>query len=183
LTRDIARRFNDQFCKRKRRVFRDPNAMIVKEGARVMSLQDGTNKMSKSAENDNSRINLLDSPDVIARKIKKCKTDQFSGLVWDDPDRPECTNLLNIYQAVSGKSREDILGEVQDMSWGQFKPLLADAVVEHIAPIQLKYNEYMADQGYLDKILLDGQRGAEEVADVTLSWAKEAMGFHIPGGR
>jgi tryptophanyl-tRNA synthetase len=180
LTRDIARRFNDQFCKRKRRVFRDPNAMIVKEGARVMSLQDGTNKMSKSAENDNSRINLLDKPDVIARKIKKCKTDQFEGLEWDNPERPECTNLLNIYQAVSGKSRDDILSEVQGLSWGQFKPMLADAVVEHITPIQTKYNEYMADEAYLDSVLLDGQRGAEEVADQTLLWAKEAMGFHIP---
>lgn len=180
LTRDIARRFNDQFCKRKRRVFRDPNAMIVKEGARVMSLQDGTNKMSKSAENDNSRINLLDKPDIIARKIKKCKTDQFEGLEWDNPERPECTNLLNIYQAVSGKSREDILSEVQDMSWGQFKPVLADAVVEHITPIQTKYNEYMADEAYLDSVLLDGRRGAEEVADATLLWAKQAMGFHIP---
>ena len=180
LTRDIARRFNDQFCKRKRRVFRDPNAMIVKEGARVMSLQDGTNKMSKSAENDNSRINLLDKPDVIARKIKKCKTDQFEGLEWDNPERPECTNLLNIYQAVSGKSRDDILSEVQGLSWGQFKPMLADAVVEHITPIQTKYNEYMADEAYLDNVLLDGQRGAEEVADQTLLWAKEAMGFHIP---
>ncbi len=183
LTRDIARRFNDQFCKRKRRVFRDPNAMIVKEGARVMSLQDGSNKMSKSAENDNSRINLLDKPDVIARKIKKCKTDEFSGLEWDNPDRPECSNLLNIYQAVSGKSRESILTEVQDMSWGQFKPVLADAVVEHISPIQTKYNELMADEAYLDKILLDGQRGAEEVADETLAWAKEAMGFHIPSAK
>lgn len=183
LTRDIARRFNDQFCKRKRRVFRDPNAMIVKEGARVMSLQDGSNKMSKSAENDNSRINLLDKPDVIARKIKKCKTDEFSGLEWDNPDRPECSNLLNIYQAVSGKSRESILSEVQDMSWGQFKPVLADAVVEHISPIQTKYNELMADEAYLDKILLDGQRGAEEVADQTLAWAKQAMGFHIPSAK
>ena len=145
-----------------------------------MSLQDGTNKMSKSAENDNSRINLLDKPDIIARKIKKCKTDQFEGLEWDNPERPECTNLLNIYQAVSGKSREDILSEVQDMSWGQFKPVLADAVVEHITPIQTKYNEYMADEAYLDSVLLDGRRGAEEVADATLLWAKQAMGFHIP---
>ena len=183
LTRDISRRFNDQFCKRKRRVFRDPNAMIVKEGARVMSLQDGTNKMSKSAENDNSRINLLDPPEVIARKIKKCKTDQMTGLEWDNPERPECTNLLNIYKEVSGKSREDILTEVQDMSWGQFKPVLSDAVVEHITPIQTRYNELMTDEGFLDGVLLEGQRGAEEVAEQTLQWAKDAMGFHTPASR
>ena len=180
LTRDISRRFNDQFCKRKRRVFRDPNAMIVKEGARVMSLQDGTSKMSKSAENDNSRINLLDPPDVISRKIKKCKTDEYQGLEWDHPDRPECTNLLNIYKEVSGKSRDDILDEVQGLSWGQFKPLLADAVVEHVSPIQQRYHEYMQDEAYLEAVLKDGAEGAEAVADQTLLWAKEAMGFHIP---
>jgi tryptophanyl-tRNA synthetase len=180
LTRDISRRFNDQFCKRKRRVFRDPNAMIVKEGARVMSLQDGTSKMSKSAENDNSRINLLDPPDVISRKIKKCKTDEYQGLEWDHPDRPECTNLLNIYKEVSGKSRDDILDEVQDLSWGQFKPLLADAVVEHVSPIQQRYHEYMQDEAYLEAVLKEGAEGAEVVADQTLLWAKEAMGFHIP---
>ena len=92
--------------------------MIVKEGARVMSLQDGSSKMSKSAENDNSRINLLDSPEVILKKIKRCKTDQFTGLEWDNPDRPECTNLLNIYQSVSpGKTKDEILNEVGTMNW------------------------------------------------------------------
>lgn len=179
LTRDIARRFNDQFCKRKRRVFRDPNALIVKEGARVMSLQDGTSKMSKSADNDNSRINLLDTPDIIARKIKKCKTDQFAGLEWDNPERPECTNLLNIYKAVSNKSKEVILSEVQDMTWGQFKPVLTDAVVEHITPIQTKYNKLMEDEAYLDQVLLQGSDAADTVAEQTLIWAKESMGFHI----
>jgi len=112
LTRDICRRFNDQYCKKRRNTFREPEALIVKEGARVMSLQDGTSKMSKSAENDNSRINLLDPPDVISKKIKKCKTDLFTGLEWDNPERPECTNLLNMYQAVTGRTREDILAEV-----------------------------------------------------------------------
>ena len=183
LTRDICRRFNDQFCKRKRNTFREPTALIVKEGARVMSLQDGTSKMSKSAENDNSRINLLDPPDLIARKIKKCKTDLFEGLEWDNPDRPECTNLLNMYQAVTSKSREDILAEVGSMSWGQFKPVLADAVVAHIAPIQTRYNEVMADQAYLDRVLRDGQEAAEVVAEQTLLWAKDAMGFSLPAKR
>ena len=78
--------------------------------------------MPKSAENDNSRINLLDPPNVITKKIKKCKTDNgFEGLEWDNPERPECTNLLTIYQAVSGKSKEEIGEEVKDMNWGTFK--------------------------------------------------------------
>lgn len=180
LTRDICRRFNDQFCKKIRPTFREPTALIVKEGARIMSLQDGTSKMSKSAENDNSRINLLDSPDVISKKIKRCKTDALVGIEWDNPDRPECTNLLNIYQSVSGKSREDILNEVSSMSWGQFKPLLADATVAHIEPIQKKFKEVMADEKYLNKVLKDGKDSADEVAEQTLKWTKEAMGFHLP---
>merc|ERR1711939_792380 len=129
LTRDIARRFHDLYCKRKKRVFREPKALIVKEGARVMSLTDGRAKMSKSAELDNSRINLNDDPATIARKIKKCKSDEFTGLEWDNPERPEATNLLNIYQAVTGMERDAILAEVGDLSWGGFKPRLADAVV------------------------------------------------------
>lgn len=177
LTRDIARRFNDQFCKKRRRTFREPQALLVKEGARVMSLQDGTSKMSKSAENENSRIALTDSPDVIVKKIKKCKSDAFTGIEWDNPERPEATNLLNIYQAVTGLERDVIMNEVQDMNWGTFKPLLADAVVEHLRPIQERYNHVMDDPAYLYEVLRDGQEAADEVAEQTLSWAKDAMGF------
>ena len=179
LTRDICRRFNDQFCKRKKNVFLEPSALIVKEGARVMSLLEGTNKMSKSAENDNSRINLLDPPDVIAKKIKRCKTDLYTGLEFDNLDRPECINLLNIYKSVTGKSRDEISLEVAEMSWGTFKPILADAVINHVEPIQKIYNEVIKDESYLNKILADGQDAADAIAEVTLKRAKEAMGFHI----
>ena len=179
LTRDICRRFNDQFCKRKQNVFKEPSALIVKEGARVMSLLEGSNKMSKSAENDNSRINLLDSPDLIAKKIKRCKTDLFTGLEFDNSERPECTNLLNIYRAVTNKSREEISLEVENMSWGTFKPILADAVVNHLEPIQKIYNEVYLDETYLNQILADGQEAADAVAEVTLKRAKESMGFHL----
>lgn len=179
LTRDICRRFNDQFCKKKKNVFLEPSALIVKEGARVMSLLEGTNKMSKSAENDNSRINLLDPPDVIAKKIKRCKTDLYTGLEFDNLDRPECINLLNMYKSVTGKSRDEISLEVAEMSWGTFKPILADAVINHVEPIQKIYNEVIKDESYLNKILADGQDAADAVAEVTLKRAKEAMGFHI----
>jgi tryptophanyl-tRNA synthetase len=180
LTRDIARRFNDQFCKRQRKTFRDPDALILKEGARVMSLIDGTNKMSKSAENDGSRINMLDSPDLIMKKIKRCKSDDFVGLEWGNKDRPEATNLLNIYQAVSGMTKEEINSEVNSMAWSQFKPVLADAVVAHLAPIQQRYKEVMEDEAYLNSVLLEGQLAAELVADQTLLWAKDAMGLLPP---
>jgi len=191
LARDITRRFNDQYCKGgpfKKRckkagipsypTFKEPEAMIVKEGARVMSLTDGKSKMSKSDPNDNSRINVLDPPDVIRSKIKKCKTDAEIGLEWDNPDRPEATNLLSIYLAVQpGRTKEDILEEVKDMSWGEFKPLLAEAIVNHLEPIQKRYAEVRADEEYLNNVLRDGANAAEEIALKTLKSAKVAMGF------
>jgi tryptophanyl-tRNA synthetase len=93
-------------------VFKEPAALIVQSGSRVMSLIDGTQKMSKSHENDLSRINLLDSPDLIAKKIKRCKTDAMPGITWDPVNRPEATNLLNILQSFSGQSQEEILQHV-----------------------------------------------------------------------
>ena len=142
-----------------------------------MSLTDGRAKMSKSAELDNSRINLNDDPATIARKIKKCKSDEFTGLEWDNPERPEATNLLNIYQAVTGMERDAILAEVGDLSWGGFKPRLADAVVAHLEPIQLKYAEVSADKAYLSGVLKSGAERADETATRTLDAAKAAMGF------
>ena len=183
LARDIARRFNDQYCKKKsmpakgRRVFLEPEALIVKEGARVMSLLDGTSKMSKSDPADGSRINLLDPPDVIRKKIGRCKTDSLDGMEWNNPERPECTNLLNIYKAVTDKSEEAILAEVGNMRWGEFKPVLAEAVVAHLEPIQNKYNELMKDQALLKKTLLEGAEAADALASQTNTWAKKAMGF------
>ena len=91
--------------------------------------------MSKSAENDMSRINLTDTPDIIQNKIKRCKTDAVVGLSYAE-DRPECVNLLTIYQLCSGKSKDEVAAEVEGMSWGSFKPVLADAIVEHLRPLQ-----------------------------------------------
>ncbi|CAM9298621.1 unnamed protein product [Ascophyllum nodosum] len=177
LTRDLARRFNDQFCKRKRRTFKEPEALIGKEAGRIMSLTDGSSKMSKSDPVEGSRINLTDPPDVINRKLRKCKTDMFTGLEWDNPDRPECTNLLTIYQSVTDKTRDEIALEVQDMSWGTFKPLLAEATVEYLKPFQARYKDIIEDRTFLNQVLRDGAEAADEVATETLGWAKEAMGI------
>lgn len=198
LTRDIVRRFHDLYCKGNafkkrckaagipsRPAFVEPEAMIVKEGARIMSLTDGSSKMSKSDENDGSRINVLDPPKVIRDKIKRCKTDATQGLEWDNPERPEATNLLNIYLAVSetedGKPRtkEDILEEVKDMSWGEFKPVLADAVVAHLEPIQKRYKKVREDDDYLDSVLRDGAAEARKIASQTLKTAQVSMGFAL----
>ena len=97
LTRDIAIRVNDKFASAENPVLKLPNPLIRKEGARVMSLTEGTNKMSKSDPSDMSRINLLDSQELIQKKIKRCKTDPIKGLTFDQENRPECTNLLTIY--------------------------------------------------------------------------------------
>lgn len=191
LARDITRRFNDLYCKGNaykkrckaaqipsRPAFVEPEAMIVKEGARVMSLTDGTSKMSKSDPNDASRINVLDPPKLIREKIKKCKTDSFTGLEWDNPERPEATNLLNIYLAVQpDRTKEDILEEVGEMTWGQFKPVLAEAIVNHLEPIQKKYKQVREDEEYLTGVLKNGADAAEEIANRTLKTARVAMGF------
>ena len=182
LTRDIARRFNDQYCKNKqRKTFVEPEALILKSNARVMSLQDGTAKMSKSAENDLSRINLLDTPDEIARKIKKCKTDSVRGLSYD-PDRPEANNLLGIYEAMTGQTREQVALEIESLAgWGSFKPLLTEALIAHLEPLQQRYYEIIGEPEYLTNVLRQGQEAADEVAGRTLANAKRAMGFTLSG--
>ncbi|MDR9404157.1 MAG: tryptophan--tRNA ligase, partial [Halothece sp. Uz-M2-17] len=115
LTRNIALRVNDQFGKKDQPVLKLPTPLIRTEGARVMSLLDGTKKMSKSDPSEMSRINLLDPPEVIQKKIKRCKTDPVKGLTFDDPERPECDNLLSLYMLLSGKSKETVAAECQDM--------------------------------------------------------------------
>jgi len=184
LTRDIARRFNDQYCSNKeKKTFVEPEALIQKSNARVMSLQDGTNKMSKSAENDMSRINLLDPPDLIARKIKRCKTDSIRGLVLED-GRPELVNLMGIYEAMTGMTREQVEAEVQSLDgWGSFKPILTEATIAHLEPLQKRYKEIVTETEYLTKVLAEGQEAADEVAGKTLASAKRAMGFTLPGDK
>jgi tryptophanyl-tRNA synthetase len=177
LTRDIVIRINDKFGNKEKPVLKLPEPLIRKEGARVMSLTDGTKKMSKSDESELSRINLLDPPDVIQKKIKKCKTDPIKGLVFDDPDRPECHNLLTLYTILSGKSTSDVAIEAQDMGWGQFKPLLTETVIESLKPIQDKYQSIMDDKNYLQSVLKDGQHKAETVANETLIRVKNALGY------
>ncbi|PZV24858.1 MAG: tryptophan--tRNA ligase [Snowella sp.] len=177
LTRDIVIRINDKFGSKEKPVLKLPEPLIRKEGARVMSLTDGTKKMSKSDESELSRINLLDPPDVIQKKIKKCKTDPIKGLVFDAPDRPECNNLLTLYSILASKTKSDVAIEAQEMGWGQFKPLLTETLIESLKPIQDKYQSIMDDKNYLQTVLKDGQHKAETVANETLLRVKDALGF------
>ena len=177
LTRDIAVRVNDKFGKKKEPVLKIQEPLIRPEGARVMSLTDGTKKMSKSDPSEMSRISLLDPPEEIKKKIKRCKTDPIKGLVFDDPERPECHNLLSLYQILANKTKQEVATECQDMGWGQFKPLLTEVTVESLKPIQDKYQEIMDNKDYLNSVLKEGVAKAEEVANTTLSRVKDALGY------
>lgn len=179
LTRDIVDRFNHQFGGGQA-ILKRPNPMIRHEGARVMSLTDGTKKMSKSDPSELSRINLLDSPDEIQKKIKKCKTDPYRGLAFGVVDRPECHNLLTLYMVLSGQSREKVAAEGEDMGWGQFKPLLTDTIIEALRPIQSMYTQVRSERTYLESVLTHGRERAEALANKTLERVKEALGFSRP---
>ncbi len=181
LTRDIVIRINDRFgTPEQPTIFKMPEPLILKEGARVMSLSDGTSKMSKSDPLENSRINLLDPPEVILQKIKKTKTDSIKGLTFDDPDRPECHNLLTLYGLLSKQSKENVARECENIGWGQFKPLLSEAVITSLTPIQQSYQKLMNEPDYLQKVLSQGQEKATEVAERTLTRVQDALGFLKP---
>jgi len=180
LTRDIASRLNFQFGSEDNPVLKVPEPMIRKEGARVMSLTDGSKKMSKSDPSDQSRIDLTDPPEVMVKKFKRAKTDPERGLWFDDPARPECHNLLTLYMLLSGQTKEAVAAECKEMGWGQFKPLLAETAVEALAPIQHRFNELMGDRAYLESILKTGREKAGEVANTTLARVKDALGYSKP---
>ena len=178
LARDIAQqRINARFGDKETPVLKVPKPLILKEGARVMSLTDGRSKMSKSDPNEGSRITLLDPPELITKKIKRAKTDPLRGLEFDNPDRPETDNLLGLYAILSGKGREQAASECAEMGWGQFKPMLAEATVNALEPIQVRYRELMSDPAELDQVLSTGREKAETVANATLERVREALGF------
>ena len=178
LARDIAQqRINARFGTEDASVLKVPEPLILKEGARVMSLTDGRSKMSKSDPNEGSRITLLDPPELITKKIKRAKTDPERGLEFGNPDRPETDNLLGLYAILSGKGREVAAAECAEMGWGQFKPLLAEATVAALQPIQRRHQELMGDRAELDRVLAVGRDQAETVATATLERVRDALGF------
>ena len=178
LARDIAQqRVNARFGKEESAVLKVPRPLILKEGARVMSLTDGRSKMSKSDPNEGSRITLLDPPELITKKIKRAKTDPERGLEFNNPERPETDNLLGLYAILSGKGRDAVARECMEMGWGQFKPLLAEATVAALQPIQERYRLLMNDRAQLETVLREGRDRAGTVADETVKRTREAMGF------
>lgn len=176
LTRDIAAKFNHDF---KSTYFPEPEPVIEGSATRVMSLRDGSKKMSKSDPSDMSRINMTDDADLIAKKIRKAKTDpealpsELEGL----EARPEARNLLNIYAALKGISSESAIAEVGGQQFGQFKPMLADLAVEHLSPISAEINRLMATPDEIDRVLGDGANRAAAIAEPVLAGAYDIAGM------
>ncbi|MBN8831674.1 MAG: tryptophan--tRNA ligase [Sphingomonadales bacterium] len=176
LTRDIAIKFNTDFGVE---LFTVPEPYIPKETARIMSLRDGTAKMSKSDPSDMSRINLTDDDDLLVQKIRKAKTD--AEPIPADPaelaGRAEATNLIDIYGAFSGQDRAAICQQFGGQGFGAFKPALAELLVHHLGPIRQRYLALKDDHGAIDAILIEGARKAAAAAHPTLMGAYEAMGL------
>lgn len=176
LTRDIAVAFNSMFDTE---FFPQPEPQIQATAARVMSLRDGNSKMSKSDASDATRINLTDSADDIAQKIKRAKTDpdplpsEVAGLAG----RPEATNLVSIFAGLSGRNQADILSEFGGQGFGVFKPALAELAVSQIAPISAEMNKLLAQEDEIDAVLEKGAAQAQAIAVPILAEVKKLVGF------
>ena len=179
LARDIAQKFNNDFASDNAPVFTLPDPIIPPEAARIMSLRDGSAKMSKSDPSDMSRINLTDDADTIMQKVKKAKTDpeplpsEKAGL----DGRPEAANLVGIYAALSGSSVDAVLADFGGEGFGKFKSALGELLVTKLAPINARFVELKGDTAALDAILRAGAAKARELAVPTLEKAYAALGL------
>ena len=176
LTRDIATKFNHDYGVNH---FPITEPLIEGVATRVMSLRDGSKKMSKSDPSDASRINLTDDADTIAQKIRKARTDAdpLPGSTEGLKDRPEARNLVNIYAALSDQTPDQVLARFEGQGFGAFKPALAEVAVEALSPITKRMSEYMNDPAEIDRILGDGSMRAAAVATPILEQTKDIMGL------
>ena len=176
LCRDIAQKFNNDFGTE---VFPITEPLILGPATRVMSLRDGSAKMSKSDPSDNSRLNLTDDADAIAQKIRRARTDpdalpsEPAGL----EGRPEAANLVGIYAALSDKSIEDVLAEMGGKMFSEFKPVLADVAVSKLGPIGAEMQRLVADSAYIDSVLADGGARARELSAPVMREVFDIVGF------
>ena len=172
LTRDIAQRFNGIYGD----VFKVPDAYIGKVGARVMALQEPTKKMSKSDENQNNIITLMDDPKVIMNKMKRAMTDSDTEVRFAE-EKPGISNLLSIYCAVTGKTIAEAEKEFAGAGYGTFKTAVGEAVVAELEPVQKRVKELEANKDYLDAIIRSGAEKASRLADRTLTKVQKKVGF------
>ena len=177
LSRDIAQKFNTDF--KSPNFLKAPEPLIQKNFSRIMSLKDGTKKMSKSDPSDLSRINLTDGKDQIVNKIRKAKTDSLT-LPNDDKDlskRPEVENLLGIYSSLSNQSLKITINEFSGKSFSELKNSLVDLVVDKIAPISNEINRLQKDNNFIDAVVKDGAKKASEIASKKVEELKKIIGF------
>ena len=183
LARDIADRFNREF--NVPGFFPLPEPLTTGPGARIMSLKDGTKKMSKSDPSDASRINLLDTSDDIAKKIKRATSD--SDLLPETPKelegRPEAANLVGIFAVLSGRTDADVLAEFAGKGFGVFKPALADLAVEKLGPVAAEMRRLMADPVEIDAVLAEGANRADAISAPIMREVRDTVGFWKPLGR
>lgn len=175
LTRDLAGRFNHRFGD----YFTVPEPYIPKVGARIMSLDDASKKMSKSNPNVGSYIALLDPPDIIRKKISRATTDSGREVKYDPANKPEISNLMSIYSHCANLSLDEIEARYEGQGYGPFKKELAEHVVAVIEPLQEKYRA-IRESGEIHTILKQGAERASAIADRTLAEVKERMGFLAP---
>ncbi|MEE3428390.1 MAG: tryptophan--tRNA ligase [Ruminococcus sp.] len=172
LARDIANRFNGLYPN----VFKVPEAYIPKTGARVMSLQDPTKKMSKSDENVNGCVHLLDPPEVIMKKFKRAVTDSEACVRYGE-GKDGINNLMDIYGAVTGLTREQIEHDFDGKGYGDFKTAVGEAVVEALRPVKEEYEKLIADKAYLESCYRKADEIALKISSRTLAKAKKKIGF------
>jgi tryptophanyl-tRNA synthetase len=179
LARDVAQKFNNDFGSEEAPIFTLPDPIIPTEAARIMSLRDGSAKMSKSDPSDLSRINLTDDADTMMQKVRKAKTDpevlpsEAAGL----EGRPEARNLVGIYATMADISVEAVLRDFAGQGFGTFKPALGELLVEKLAPINARFVELKEDRATLDAILHKGAEKARTLAAPTLNAAYDALGL------
>ena len=172
LTRDIAMRFNSIYGD----VFTIPEPYLGKAGAKIMSLQDPTKKMSKSDENPNASIYLMDDRDTIIRKFKRAVTDSEARIHYCE-EQPGVSNLIEIYGAVTGKSFEEVEKEFEGKGYGDFKLAVGESVADLLTPLQVRFNELSQDKAYIDKIIKDNAEKADYYATKTLRKVQKKVGF------
>ncbi len=172
LTRDVAMRFNNKYSE----TFAIPEPFISKEGAKIMSLQDPTSKMSKSDANENNFISLSDSDDAIRRKFKRAVTDSV-GIVQLNDEQLGVKNLLGIYSKITGEKQEDIVKRYEGKGYAEFKDDVAEVVVEELRPIRTKCEDLMKNKDYLEQIYRAGAEKAENTARKTLRKVYKKIGF------
>ena len=172
LTRDLATRFNNIYGD----VFTIPEAYIGKVGAKVMSLQDPTKKMSKSDENPNASIYLMDDPDTIMRKFKRAVTDSEACIAYRD-EQPGLKNLIDIYSACTGKTAEEVVREFDGRGYGDFKMGVGEAVVSTLKPLQDRVKELEKDKAYIDAVIKNNAEKAQYFSNKTLRKVQKKVGF------